>query len=400
MKLKVLSILFCLGLVALCAVLLMGFERGGHAGGAPGAGAAPLPEVGIITLAPESVTLSTVLPGRTSAYLVSEVRPQVGGILQKRLFEEGAEVKAGDVLYQIDPATYQASYDNAKAALAKAQANAVPAKLKAQRYGALSKENAVARQDNDDAQAASRQAEAEAVACQAALETARINLAYTKVTAPISGRIGKSAFTPGALVTASQAAALSTVQQIDPVYVDLTQPSREVLRLKREFASGRLKKSAEGKPLLKLMFEDGTPYPHVGELQFSDITVDQSTGVITLRASFPNPEHELLPGMYVRAVLEEGVEENALLVPQQAVTRDSKGGAMVMVLGAGDVVEQRPIEVGRAVGDKQLVLSGLAAGDRVIVDGLQKIKPGAPAKPSTPEKLGQAPAQSAAPAKL
>lgn len=375
--------------VGLCLALWLGGESGGQAQSAPMA-APPEPEVGVVTLAPEPVTISTVLPGRVSAHLVAEVRPQVGGILQKRLFDEGADVKAGDVLYQIDPARYQAAYDNAKAALVKAEANAVPVRLKAERTRKLINEKVISQQDNDDAQAAIRQAEAEIAACKAALETARIDLHYTQVTAPVSGRIGKSNFTPGALVTANQSQPLSTVQSIDPLYVDLTQPSHEVLRLKRDFASGKLRKSADGKPAIKLLFEDGTPYAHDGELQFADITVDQSTGVITLRASFPNPEHELLPGMYVRAVLEEGVRENALLVPQQAVTRDPKGAAMALVLNRDQLVEARAVEIGRAVGDKWLVRSGLAAGDRVIVDGLQKVRPGAKAKPAAPEQLGQA----------
>jgi membrane fusion protein (multidrug efflux system) len=388
MSKKSILLLLVFVLLTSCVVFSLSGERGGHAGDAP-LEAVVMPEVGVVTLVPEKITVSNVLPGRTSAYLVAEVRPQVGGILQKRLFEEGGDVKAGEVLYQIDPARYQAAYDNAKAALAKAEASALPAKLKATRTEKLIREQAIAQQDNDEAQAASRNAEAEIAACQAALESARIDLHYTKVTAPISGRIGKSAFTAGALVTANQAQALSTIQQIDPLYVDLTQPSREVLRLKREFASGKIKKSAQGKPLVKLLFEDGTPYPHMGELQFSDITVDQSTGVITLRVTFSNPGNELLPGMYVRAVLDEGVEENAILVPQQAVTRDPKGAAMALVLSKDGVVEQRPLEIGRAIDDKWVVLSGLAAGEQVIVDGLQKVQPGAKAKAAAPEKLGR-----------
>lgn len=388
MSKKTIVLLFVFAILTSGVVLLCSGERGGHASDAPPEAPAE-PEVGVVTLAPQKITISTILPGRISAYLVAEVRPQVGGILQKRLFEEGGDVKAGEVLYQIDASRYQAAYDNAKAALAKAEASALPAKLKATRSEKLIHEQVIAQQDNDEAQATSRQAEAEIAACQAALESARIDLFYTKVTAPISGRIGKSAFTPGALVTANQSQPLSTIQQIDPLYVDLTQPSREVLRLKREFASGKIKKSAQGKPLVKLLFEDGTPYPHMGELQFSDITVDQSTGVITLRVTFPNPEHELLPGMYVRALLDEGVEEDAILVPQQAVTRDPKGGAMAMVLTKDGVVEQRPVEIGRAIDDKWVVLSGLAAGERVIVDGLQKVHPGARAKAAAPEKLGQ-----------
>ncbi|HWR04412.1 MAG TPA: efflux RND transporter periplasmic adaptor subunit [Humidesulfovibrio sp.] len=364
-------------LFAALLVALPGCGQSKQAGGPPQAGE---PEVTVVTIKPETVTLTTVLAGRTSAYQVSDVRPQVGGIIQKRLFKEGSEVKLGEVLYQIDPATYQAAYDNAKATLAKAEANAVPARLKGDRYGNLTKVNAVSQQDNDDAQAAKRQTEADVIAAKAALETARINLSYTRVTSPISGRIGKSSVTPGALVTASQATALATVQQTDPMYVDVTQSSSEVLRMKRDLASGKLKKTGTGGAKVKLLFEDGTPYGTEGSLQFSDITVDQTTGVITLRALFPNARQELMPGLYVRAVLEEGVEENAIVVPQAAVSRDSRGLAQVMVVKADGVVEVRQISVVRVVGDKWLVSEGLAAGDRVIVDGLQKVKPGGKAK--------------------
>ncbi len=339
------------------------------------------PEVAVATMALEKTTLTTVLPGRTSAFLVAEVRPQVGGIIQKRLFVEGSDVKAGQVLYQIDPATYQAAYDNARAALAKAEANAQPARLKGERYASLSKVRAVSQQDNDDAQAANRQAQAEVLSAKAALESAHINLAYTRVTAPISGRIGKSAVTPGALVTASQAAPLATIQQTDQIYVDVTQSSSEVMRLRRDMASGRLKKAGADAAKATLLFDDGTAYAKEGVLQFSDITVDPSTGVITLRAVFPNPGRELMPGLYVRAVLEEGTDDQAILVPQQAVSRDSKGAPLVMLVKPDNSVEARPIEVSRVVGDKWLVSGGLATGDRVIVEGLQKARPGAKVKP-------------------
>lgn len=356
------------------------------------------PEVAVATIAPRAVTLTTVLPGRTSAHLTSEVRPQVGGIIQKRLFREGSDVKAGEALYQIDPATYQAAFDTARAALAKAEANALPARLKAERYEGLVKVRGVSQQDNDDAQAARRQSEAEVLAAKAALDTARINLSYTRVAAPISGRIGKSSVTPGALVTASQATPLATIQQADPVYVDVTQSSAEVMRLKRELASGGLKKSGASGARVKLIFDDGTTYAHEGTLQFSDITVDQGTGVVTLRAEFPNPQGELLPGLYVRAVIEEGVREGAILVPQGAVMRDSKGNPMVMTVKADGTVEPRPIQTDRAVGDQWLVGQGLAAGDRVIVDGLMKARPGAKVKaveagaaPAAAPAAGQAP---------
>jgi membrane fusion protein (multidrug efflux system) len=367
-------LVFCAALAALLAGCSQSPQA---AAGAPQAGE---PEVTAVTVAPQPVTLTTVLSGRTSAYLVADVRPQVSGIVQKRLFTEGSDVKEGELLYQIDPATYQAAYDNAKAALTKTEANAQAIRLKAERYDILSKANVVSRQDNDDAQAARGQAEADVTAAKAALETAHINLSYTRVTAPVAGRIGKSSVTPGALVTASQAAALSTIQQIDPIYVDVTQSSGDLLRLKRDLASGRLTKTGADGARVKLLFEDGSAYPLEGVLQFSDITVDQSTGVITLRAVFPNPGHDLLPGLFVRAVLEEGVDEQAILAPQQAVSRDSKGAPLVMLVGPGGVVEPRPIEVGRIVGDNWLVTSGLAAGERVIVEGLQKIRPGAKVK--------------------
>lgn len=338
------------------------------------------PEVTVITIVPEKTTLTTVLTGRTSPFLVAEVRPQVGGIVQKRLFKEGSTVKAGEVLYQIDSSTYQAAYQNAKAALTRSEATALPARLKGERYSELSKVNAVSKQENDEVQASHRQADAEINAAKANLDAARINLSYTRVTTPIAGRIGMSSVTPGALVTANQSTALATVQQVDPIYVDVTQSSSEVMRLKRDLASGKLKKDSTGGAKVTLLFEDGTPYSKEGVLQFSDITVDQNTGVITLRALFPNPDRDLLPGLYVRAVLEEGVEEQAILVPQPAVTRDTKGNALVMVVQADGTVAGRPITLGRVVGTKWLVTSGLAAGDKVIVDGLQKARPGAKVK--------------------
>jgi len=360
-------------LLGICLLSACGQNKGAQ----PAAGE---PEVTVVTITPQTITLTTELPGRTSAHVISEVRPQVGGIIQKRLFVEGREVKAGEVLYQIDPATYQAAYDSAKATLAQAEANALPAKLKAERYANLVKVNGVSKQDNDDAQAANMQSQAAVLAAKAALETARINLSYTRVTSPISGRIGKSSVTPGALVTASQATALATVQQTDPIYVDVTQSSAEVMRLKRELDSGRLKKSADGGARVRLFMEDGTPYPQEGTLQFADITVDQTTGAVNVRVVFPNHGHDLLPGLYVRAVLSEGTDAAALLVPQPAVSRDTKGNASVMVVKADGTVEARPLELSRVLGDKWLVNSGLAAGERVIVDGLQKVRPGAKVK--------------------
>ncbi len=338
------------------------------------------PEVGVVVIQPQRVALTTELPGRTSAYLIAEVRPQVGGIIQKRLFEEGADVKAGEVLYQIDPASYLAAYNSAKASLARSEANLNPARLKAGRYEELVKINAVSRQDYDDANAALKQAEADVEAGKAAVETARINLDYTKVTAPISGRIGRSSVTNGALVTANQSAALATVQQLSPIYVDVTQSSAELLHLKRSLASGLLKSNGAGQAKVKLLLEDGSAYPLPGTLAFSEVTVDQSTGSVTLRAIFPNPKQTLLPGMFVRAVVEEGVNEHAILVPQRGVSRDQGGNATVMVVGSEEKVEPRGIKVLRTVGENWLVSEGLKAGDRVILEGLQKARPGTPVK--------------------
>jgi membrane fusion protein (multidrug efflux system) len=371
-------------MVGLC--LLMGMGLTLSACGKPDAeaaqeGAAAPAEVGVITVQAQRVALTTELPGRTAAFMISEVRPQVGGIIQKRLFEEGSDVKAGQVLYQIDPATYQAAYDNAKAALAKSKANVTSIRLKAQRYKELVSIDAVSKQDYDDAVASLEAAEAEIAADQAALETARINLNYTKVTAPISGRIGKSVFTPGALVTAGQAEALARVQQLDPIYVDVTQSATDILRLRRDLASGRLRSAGPNQAKVKLLLPDGTSYDQEGSLQFSDITVDQTTGSISLRAVFPNPHHDLLPGMYVRAVLEEGVNDHAILVPQQAVSRDPKGNPVAMVVDANGTAAERQLKTERSVGNQWLVSDGLKAGDRLIVDGLQHIRPGAAVKP-------------------
>lgn len=349
-------------------------KKGGPAGQKPGGS----PEVGVVEVQPQRIALTTELAGRTSAFLIAEVRPQVGGIIQKRLFTEGADVKAGEVLYQIDPASYQAAYSSAKAQLARAEANIIPVRLKTGRYEELVKINAVSQQDYDDSKAALKLAEADVEAGKAAVETARINLAYTTVTAPISGRISRSSVTVGALVSANQGTALATIQQLDPVYVDVTQSSSEMLRLKQALASGQLRKAADSQSKVKLILEDGTPYPLEGILKFSEATVDQTTGSITLRTVFPNPKHVLLPGMYVRAVLEDGVNDKAILIPQRGVTRNPAGNAMVMVVGAEDKVEPRVIKVVRTVGDSWLVSEGLKAGDRVILEGLQKARPGTP----------------------
>ncbi len=356
--------------------------------------ASPVPDVGVVDIQAQAVTLTTELAGRTSAFQVSEVRPQVGGIIQKRLFVEGADVKAGQALYQIDPAIYQATYDSARASLAKAEASLIATRNKAARYEELVAIKAVSLQDNDDSQAALKQAQADVAAAKAAVETARINLDYTRVSSPISGRIGRSSVTPGALVSAGQSSALATVQQLDTIYVDVTQSSAELLRLRRELAGGQLKAAGTGQASVKLILEDGSVYPQTGKLQFSDVTVDQSTGSVTLRAVFPNPGGDLLPGMYVRAVLEEGREDRAILAPQQGVTRDTKGNPTALVVGADNKVELRVLKTRRTVGDKWLIGEGLKAGDKLIVDGLQKIAPGVPVNPvpATPAEKPATPA--------
>ena len=358
-------------LCMLLSLMLLACEEGGK--GAPGSSGPR--EVVIIKLEPRREVYTTALAGRIASFQVAEVRPQVGGILQQRLFTEGADVKAGQALYQIDPATYEAALDSAQAALMKAEANVTPARLKAERFRELLAIKAVSKQEYDDAQAAFKQAEADVAVNRAAVKTARINLEYTKVRSPISGRIGKSAFTPGALVTANQAQALTSVRQLDPVYVDITQSSQDLLRLRAQFTNGELRSAAEEAPV-RLKLENGAMYPHEGRLQFTDVSVDESTGMVSLRALFPNPEHILLPGMYVRAVIAEGVDENALLVPQRALQRDPKGQASVLLVDGGGKVDVRLVDVGRTVGDSWQVLSGLKPGDRVIVEGGQNVRPG------------------------
>jgi membrane fusion protein, multidrug efflux system len=338
-------------------------------------------EVGVVEIAPGSQPIVTELPGRTNARMMAEIRPQVSGIIQERTFVEGANVKAGDVLYRIDPAIYQAEVASAQAALEKAEANLKSIQVKAERYAELLKINAVSKQDHDDAQASLKQAQADIALAKAALDTARINLGYTRITAPISGRVETSVVTPGALVTANQTTALTTVQQLDPIYVDVTQPSSELLRMKRDLASGRLKRIGRDEARIKVLLEDGTLYPHPGRLSFSGVTVNPTSGAITLRAILPNPEGLLMPGMYVRAQLEEAVDESAILVPQQSVTRTAKGDAVVLVVNAQGKVEQRSVSVGRAVASQWMVDAGLNAGDKVIVEGFQKIKPGDEVKP-------------------
>lgn len=348
--------------------------------GKPPMGGAPptleTPQVGVLTVQPQRVAITTELAGRTAPVLVADVRPQVTGLVQSRNFKEGSEVRAGMLLYQVDPAVYRASLDSAKAALARAQATLQTSRLKAGRYRELVAIKAVSQQDADDATATLGTGEADVASAKAALETARINLDYTRITAPISGRIGKSSVTPGALVTANQATALATVQKLDPIYVDVTQSSTAVLRLKRALAQGALQTSGANAAKVALLLEDGTRYALPGTLQFSDVTVDPGTGAITLRAEFPNPKGELLPGMYVRAVLEEGVNDQALLAPQPSVSRDATGKPVAFVVGADNKLEQRALTTERAVGDQWLVTAGLKAGDRLVVNGAQKARAG------------------------
>jgi len=340
----------------------------------------PVPEVAAVTIQPQQVELTTELPGRTCVYLVSEIRPQVNGIIQKRQFREGSDVKPGQLLYQIDPAPFQVALDSAKASLGKAQANLPSIRSRAERYKELLVDKAVSRQDYDDAAAAVEQALAEIEYWKAAVEAARINLGYTRVTAPISGRIGRSSVTDGALVTAYQPASLATVQQLDPIYVDLTQSSAELLRLKRNLEAGRLSTDAENNGKVRLLLEDGTPYPLEGTLQFREVTVDPATGSFTLRIVVPNPEHLLLPGMFVRAVVREGVAQNAILAPQQGVSRNPKGEPIALIVDEAGTVQQRILTLDRAIGDQWLVSSGLSAGERLIVEGMLNVRSGATVK--------------------
>ena len=345
-----------------------------------GAPAKAPPQVGVVTLAQQKITLTTELPGRTSPFRIADVRPQVSGILQKRLFVEGDDVQAGQQLYQIDPALYQAAYDSALATLAHANAETASAKALADRYKALGASNAVSKQDYDNAAATELQAQADIQSAQAAVETAHINLVYTKVLSPITGRTG-IAVTEGALVTANQSTSLVTVQQLDPIYVDIPQSMTLLLRLRRELAGGQIKRSGDNQAQVNLTLEDGSSYNLPGQLQFAEATVDQSTGSVLLRAIFPNPQKLLLPGMFVNARLEEGVSENAILVPQQGVTHNAKGQPTALVVNQDNKVELRVIKTDRAIGDQWLVTDGLQAGDRVIVDGVQKVHPDATVNP-------------------
>ncbi|MGF6270405.1 multidrug efflux system membrane fusion protein [Lelliottia nimipressuralis] len=350
-----------------CTALLAGCDGSDNA-----QQGAQVPQVTVFVVKSAPLAVTTELPGRTDAFRVAEVRPQVSGIILRRNFVEGSDVKAGDSLYQIDPASYQAAYDSAKGELVKAEAAANIAHLTVKRYVPLVGTQYVSRQEYDQAVANARQADASVTAAQAGVETARINLAYTKVSSPISGRIGKSSVTEGALVTNGQASALATVQQLDPIYVDVTQSSNDFMQLKQSSLQ-----KGDGTSSVQLLMENGQPYAEKGTLQFSDVTVDESTGSITLRAVFPNPKHMLLPGMFVRARIDEGVQPNAILVPQQGVTRTPRGDATVLVVNAKEQVETRSVVAPQAIGDRWLITNGLKEGDRVIISGLQKVHPGA-----------------------
>ncbi|HOE33854.1 MAG TPA: efflux RND transporter periplasmic adaptor subunit [Smithella sp.] len=341
--------------------------------------APPSPEVAVVTVQSRQVVTTTELTGRTASNLIAEVRPQVGGIIQKRLFTEGADVRAGQPLFQIDPAIYQAAVSNAGAALARSEAQLTTVQLRADRLRELLAEKAVSQQDYDDAAAALKQTQADIQYGKANLETARINLQYTTITAPISGRIGRSGITEGALVTAHQPLALATIQKIDPMYVDVTQSTTDILKLRRKLQEGQLSRNSNQQQV-RLILDDGSEYPFKGKLQFQDITVDPTTGSVILRIVFPNPKGLLMPGMFVRAIVEEGVHKNAILVPQQAVSRDPKGNPLTLTVDKEGKVQQKPLTLDRAIGSEWLVSSGLEPGDKVIVEGMLKVKPGIPVK--------------------
>lgn len=343
------------------------------------AGGMPPPEVAVVTVAVERLALTTELPGRLEATRVAQVRARVPGIVMKRVFREGSEVKAGDVLFRIDPAPLQAILNSTQAALAKAEANQTQADLKARRYKPLVETNAISKQEYDDAIAAQKQAAADVAAAKAARETARLNLGYATVNAPISGRIGRALVTEGALVGQGEATPLALIQQLDPIYLNVTQSATEALQLQRAMAGGKLQKVGKDEAKVTLVTQDGQEYPHPGRLLFSDLTVDPGTGAITLRAEMPNPDRFLLPGMYVRARVEQAVNEQAITVPQQAVQRDADG-ASVLVVGADGKLATRPIKVSGAQGNAWIVTEGLKTGEQVVVEGFQKVKPGASVK--------------------
>ena len=355
-------------------LLLAGCNRSSPPPMAGGPGA--MPEVGYVKVEAHAETLSTELTGRVTSSRTAEIRPQVGGIIQERTFQEGSQIAAGQVLYRIDPALFQAALDNAQAILTRSRATLERARLRAERKANLTKTKAVSQDEYDDAEAQLKEAMGNLAANEAAVETARINLDFTRVTSPIAGRIGRSAVTQGALVTANQALALATVQQLDPIYVDITRSNRQMLQLRRALEDGRLQRAGDKQAKVTLTLEDGRAYAQSGRLEFSEVTVDRSTGAVTLRASFPNPDKVLLPGMFVRARVEEGVRPDAILVPQKGVQRNRLGQPTALVLAPDDKVEQHVLTIDRAVGNQWLVDSGLSPGDRLIVEGGMKVKPG------------------------
>ncbi|WP_246617056.1 efflux RND transporter periplasmic adaptor subunit [Sphingomonas yunnanensis] len=388
--------LAALVMVPLAACSGGGNEQGAAKGGAQQQGQAAPPQVGVVTVQPESVTLTNVLPGRTSAYETSEVRPQVNGLVTARLFTEGDSVKKGQALYRVDPQPYQAQVANARAALARARAAIASSAALQRRYGELVKINAIARQDFENAVTSAEQARADVAAQQAALRTAQIDLARTTIRAPISGRIGRSIVTTGALVSSGQTTALTTIQRLDPIYVDVSQSSGDLLRLRQQIAAGALSRGG-GAARVQLRLEDGSVYPIQGKLQFADVSVDPNTGTQTIRALFPNPRGLLLPGMYVRAELVEGTQANALLVPQRAVTRDEKGNPSVLVVGPDGKLQPRALTAPRTIGENWLVTAGLKPGDKVVVEGAMMLRPGMPVKavPYNPNAAQAAPGQGA-----
>jgi membrane fusion protein (multidrug efflux system) len=363
-------------LLILIAVALSACGQEQPQGGAPAA-----PQVGFVTVKEAPFTVITELPGRTAAHQVAEVRPQVNGIIKERLFKEGEEVKAGQPLYRIDDRLYKADLESAKASLAAARATLKSVRLRAERFGKLVKSSAVSQQEYDEAQAAYGESQAQVQAAQATVDTARIKLDYTTIEAPIDGRIGRSSVTAGALVTANQAEPLATIRQLDPIYVDLTQSFSTLRELRAAMESGQLQKVGDDQARVTLLLADGTPYSKPGTLQFSEIAVEESTGSVTLRALFPNPDGDLLPGQFVRARLPQGQNDSAILVPQKAVTRNADGSATALVIGADGKVEKRRVTTARAVGNQWLIGSGLKPGDKLIVDGLQRIRVGVPVTP-------------------
>jgi membrane fusion protein, multidrug efflux system len=366
------KLIVAIGLLSV-SLMLAGCKPQGKGSGMPQAG---VPEVAVVTIQPQQVVLTTELPGRTSPCLVAEIRPQVNGIIRKRLFTEGSDIKAGQELYQIDPTPFQAALDNARAALVRAEAVLPALRLRADRLKQALAEKAVSQQDFDDADAALKQADADVQYWKATVETARINLGYARVISPISGRIGRSNVTDGAIVTAYQPMALATIQQLDPIYVDVPQSSTELLRLRHRLEEGRIKRNDTRLNKVKLFLEDGVPYNMEGTLKFRDVSVDPTTGSVILRMVFPNPNVVLLPGMYVRVTVKEGVNDNAIMIPQQAVSRDPKGNPTALIVDGADKVEQRILTLDRAIGDQWFVIAGIAPGERLIVEGMQKVRPG------------------------